>query len=504
MTNPLFDALFQPLAGRQSPFLYLPDGSWVTGDAFLRRVARAAGAMVRSGLSQGDRLAVQVEKSPEALALYGAALAAGVVLVPLNPAYTADEVAYFVEDSGARLLIADPARAGAMQSAIGQTGAGLLTLDAAGRGSIADAMRTEADSFAPVARQQDDLAALLYTSGNTGRSKGAMLSHGNLLSNARVLAEAWRFTAQDVLLHALPIFHTHGLFVACNTVLLTGGAMIFLPGFSLDAVFGHLPQATTMMGVPTFYSRMLADERLTRAATSHMRLFVSGSAPLLAETHAAFAERTGHAILERYGMTETGMNTSNPYDSERRAGTVGQPLPGVEVRITDPASGTPLAPGQTGMIELRGPNLFKGYWNMPERIAEDMRPDGFFATGDLGRFDRQGYLQIVGRQKDLIITGGYNVYPKEVELLLDAQPGVLESAVIGVPHPDLGEAVLAVLVSRPGSVLDLEALALAIRDRIARFKQPKGFVILPDLPRNAMGKVQKALLRADHKRFFEA
>jgi malonyl-CoA/methylmalonyl-CoA synthetase len=323
-----------------------------------------------------------------------------------------------------------------------------------------------------------------------------MLTQDNLLSNASALAAEWRFTGRDVLLHALPIFHTHGLFVATHVCLASGASMIFLPGFDADEVFRLLPQATTLMGVPTFYTRLLDDPRLTREAVAHMRLFVSGSAPLLAETHAGFAARTGHAILERYGMTETNMNTSNPYDGARRPGTVGRPLPGVEVIVTDPATGAPLPQGEIGMIEVRGPNVFKGYWQMPEKTREELRENGFFITGDLGRYDEDGYLSIVGRQKDLIITGGYNVYPKEVELILDDQPGVLESAVIGVPHPDFGEAVLAVLVPAKDATPDLAAIDTALRASLARFKQPKALEILDSLPRNKMGKVQKAELRA--------
>ena len=502
MPNPLFDALFAPLAGRTTPLLVLADGTDLSGDLFLRLVARTANALTTLGLQPGDRLAVQVAKSPAGLALYGAAVATGVIFLPLNTGYTADEVAYFLENSGAALLLADPSRAEALTAVAGRAGARLLTLAASGTGSFADIAAAQSDRTCAVPRSPDDLAALLYTSGTTGRSKGAMLSHRNLLSNAQVLADFWRFTAADVLLHALPIFHTHGLFVASNVSLLTGGAMIFLPAFSPDDLFRLLPRATTMMGVPTYYTRLLADPRLTRAATAHMRLFVSGSAPLLAETHAGFAARTGHAILERYGMTETNMNTSNPCDGARRAGTVGQPLPGVELKITDPGTGANLPQGETGMIEVRGPNVFRGYWQMPDKTAEDLRPDGFFITGDLGLIDDQGYVQIVGRQKDLIITGGSNVYPKEIELLLDAMPGVLESAVIGVPHPDFGEAVLAVLVPKQDATLDLAAIQSTLRARLARFKHPKALVVAGDLPRNAMGKVQKNLLRQTHAGWF--
>jgi malonyl-CoA/methylmalonyl-CoA synthetase len=327
-----------------------------------------------------------------------------------------------------------------------------------------------------------------------------MLTQRNLLSNAQALAQLWRFTRDDVLLHALPIFHTHGLFVASNVSLLTGGTMIFLPGFEADTILRLLPQATAMMGVPTFYTRLLSDARLDRDLVAHVRLFVSGSAPLLAETHQAFEARTGQRILERYGMTETNVNTSNPFEGERRAGTVGFPLPGVELRLTD--GDTEVAAGDIGQIEVRGPNVFKGYWQMPEKTAEELRPDGFFQTGDLGRLDSDGYLQIVGRLKDLIISGGFNVYPKEVELLLDDVPGVQESAVIGLPHPDFGEAVFAVLVPQAGTDLNADAVLSGIGEHLARFKQPKAAVVVADLPRNTMGKVQKNVLRQTYAGWF--
>ena len=393
------------------------------------------------------------------------------------------------------LLLADGKKAAALTSVAQAHGARLMVLNDDGSGDFADLVDEQSDAFTPVKRGADDLAAFLYTSGTTGRSKGAMLTHGNLLSNAEVLTAHWRFTDRDVLLHALPIFHTHGLFVATNVSLMAGSAMIFLPGLNMDDMIRLMPRATSMMGVPTFYTRLLDDARFTRDLAAHMRLFVSGSAPLLAETHVQFEDRTGHRILERYGMTETNMNTSNPYEGERRAGTVGFPLPGVEVVVTDPATGAVLPQGEVGMIEVRGPNVFKGYWQMPEKTREELRDNGFFITGDLGRFDKDGYLSIVGRQKDLIITGGFNVYPKEVELILDDQPGVLESAVVGVPHPDFGEAVLGVIVPEPGQSPDLEAIDQVLRASLARFKQPKALKIVATLPRNTMGKVQKNELR---------
>ena len=389
-------------------------------------------------------------------------------------------------------------------SALAQTaGAVLETLDQDRGGSLAERADRQSAEFETVARNGDDLAAFLYTSGTTGRSKGAMLTQENLLSNAQTLAELWQFTAQDVLLHALPIFHTHGLFVAVNVTLAAGGSMIFLPKFDLDFLLENMHRATAMMGVPTFYTRLLEDPRFTRDRTQHMRVFISGSAPLLAETHVQFEDRTGHRILERYGMTETNMNTSNPYDGERRAGTVGFPLPGVELKITDPASGDALAAGEIGQIEVRGPNVFKGYWEMPEKTAAELRENGFFITGDLGRIDDEGYVSIVGRDKDMIISGGYNIYPKEIELLIDDQPGVLESAVIGVPHPDFGEAVLGIVVAKPAETPEPDQILKNISTSLARFKQPRKLIFVRELPRNTMGKVQKNLLRMEYENYTE-
>ncbi len=502
MTNPLYDALIAPQSQRQKPLLHLGDDTTVSGPQFVALVHRFAHALTALGLKPGDRLAVQIEKSAEALALYGAALAAGVVFLPLNTAYTAEEIAYFVENSGAALLVGDPARAESLTDVAARFGAGFATLDGAGGGSLAELAAKQPESFAPVARNRDDLAAILYTSGTTGRSKGAMLSQANLLENAEVLVREWRFTADDTLLHMLPIFHTHGLFVASNVALLSGGAMVFLPAFKADLVLKWLPRVTSMMGVPTYYTRLLAEPAFDRAATRHMRLFTSGSAPLLAETHRLFEDRTGHRILERYGMTETNLSTSNPYDGERRAGTVGFPLPGVTLKITDPETGAELPQGSPGMIEVKGHNVFQGYWKMPEKTREELRENGFFITGDIGVIDSDGYVAIVGRQKDLIISGGYNIYPKEIELILDEQPGVLESAVIGVPHPDFGEAVVAVVIPQSGARLDAAALEAALAGHLARFKQPKAYVFADSLPRNTMGKVQKNLLRdAHHDRF---
>jgi malonyl-CoA/methylmalonyl-CoA synthetase len=502
MSNPLHDALLAPHAGSDRVFLHLPDGNVLSYGEFLSMADRTANALVTLGVGPGDRVAVHVEKSPQALALYAACLKAGAVFLPLNTAYTPSELDYFVKDSGARLFVCDPAEADAMAPIAAATGAVLETLAADGSGSLSDLAAEQPAHFEAVPRGEDDLAALLYTSGTTGRSKGAMLTQKNLLSNARALVDCWRFTDADVLLHALPIFHSHGLFVATNVTLLAGGSLIFLPKFDLEAVLRLLPQATTMMGVPTFYTRLLDDPRFDRALTAHMRLFVSGSAPLLAETHKAFEARTGHRILERYGMTETSMNTSNPYDGDRRAGTVGMALPGVEVRVCDPESRAALPVGEIGMLHVRGPNVFKGYWQMPEKTREDLQADGWFVTGDLARIDADGYVTIVGRGKDLIISGGYNIYPKEIEIFLDDQTGVRESAVVGAPHPDLGESVVAVLVPEAGHEIDLAAIEAAARSQLAGFKRPRHWVVMEELPRNTMGKVQKAELRTRYAEVF--
>ncbi len=501
MSNFLFDRLFGCHAGEEKAFLIFAEGSQQSYDSFLRQAARFANVIERLGLVVGDRLAAQIEKSAEGLALYAACIQAGVVFLPLNTAYTPPEISYFVGDSGAKLLVAD--QNFDLGDVAGKHGAVLESLNVDGSGTFCDLAKNASDEFETVERDRDDLAAFLYTSGTTGRSKGAMLTHNNLLSNAETLLWEWRFSGEDVLLHALPIFHTHGLFVATNTILLAKAKMIFLPKFSIDAVIEMLPKATTMMGVPTFYTRLLDDPRLTSELTRHMRLFISGSAPLLAETHVQFERRTRHRILERYGMTETNMNTSNPYDGERRAGTVGKPLPGIDVKITNPDTGETLADGNIGQVEVRGPNVFTGYWKMPEKTREELREDGFFITGDLGLIDEFGYLQIVGRNKDLIISGGYNIYPKEIELVLDALPGVLESAVIGAPHSDFGESVIGLLVAEGNQSLDLNVIEEAISQSLARFKQPRKLFVIGSLPRNAMGKVQKNILRDEFGSTFQ-
>ena len=498
----LFETIRSRIASPAQRFIIKTDGQTLSYGDMLDRTAQLANALVLAGVEPGDRVAVQVEKSVENFLLYLATLRAGAVYLPLNTAYTLAELDYFISDAEPRLVVCDPAKRAGLTEITTKRGASVETLDAAGHGSLIEAANRATKDFADVPREDDDLAAILYTSGTTGRSKGAMLTHRNLSSNAETLREYWRFSDADVLLHALPIYHTHGLFVAGNTVMFAGGAMIFLPKFDADEVMRHLPNATSMMGVPTFYTRLLKHPGLTKAACAHMRLFTSGSAPLLAETHDEFRAKTGHAILERYGMTETNMNTSNPYDGDRIAGTVGFPLPGVEVRIADADGGKILPQGEIGVIEVRGPNVFPGYWRMPEKTKAEFRSDGFFITGDVGKFDERGYVHIVGRAKDLIITGGFNVYPKEVESEIDALPNVVESAVIGCPHPDFGEGVTAVVVLKKDAIADEKAMIADLERRLAKFKLPKRVIFVDDLPRNTMGKVQKNVLREQNAKLY--
>ncbi len=467
-------------------------------------VARYASALMGLGLQPGDRLAVQVEKSAENVALYLAALRIGAIYVPLNTAYVAREIDYFLGDASPRVCIVAPERLDELTVVARANGVEhCLSLGTAGDGSLAERAAAPAHDSSVVARATTDLAVICYTSGTTGRSKGAMITHGNQLSNARTLIEEWGFTASDVLLHALPLYHVHGLFVALHCALLSGARVVLHPKFDVGAVLADLGRATVMMGVPTFYTRLLADARLDRAAVRNVRLFVSGSAPLLADTFDRFEARTGQRILERYGMTETGMIASNPLHGERRAGTVGRPLPGIDVRITD-ATGSTLPSGTIGNVEVKGPNVFQGYWRMPEKTAAEFRADGYFITGDLGVLEADGYLRLVGRGKDLIISGGLNVYPKEIETAIDALPGVEESAVFAIPHPDFGEAVAAAVTLRAGASLSADAIGAALRAQLAAFKTPKQIYILDELPRNAMSKVQKAVLRERYKDAFAA
>ncbi|HEY8563970.1 MAG TPA: malonyl-CoA synthase [Beijerinckiaceae bacterium] len=505
MSNHLYDLVrARRPADPARPFAHLPDRRVYTHQDVEDVSGRFANALVSLGVKPGDRVAVQVEKSVEALMLYLACLRVGAVFLPLNTAYTPAEIAYFVGDAEPALFVCDPGREAVLRPVASEAGARVETLGVwsspdISAGTLADRGLAAPPAFDDVARGPDDLAAILYTSGTTGRSKGAMLSHENLASNARTLVETWRFTSDDVLIHALPIFHTHGLFVATNVVLLSGAAMILQPRLDPAAILAAMPRATAMMGVPTFYTRLLQQPGLTQTACAHMRLFVSGSAPLLAETHREWRERTGHAILERYGMTETNMNTSNPYEGERVAGTVGFPLPGVELRVTEPETGAVLGADEIGMIEVRGPNVFQGYWRMPEKTAAEFRADGFFITGDLGKVDARGYVHIVGRGKDLIITGGYNVYPKEIETEIDGLPGVVESAVIGLSHPDFGEGVTAVVVTNGQTQLTEADVLKTLEQRLAKYKLPKRVFFVEDLPRNTMGKVQKNVLRETYK-----
>jgi malonyl-CoA/methylmalonyl-CoA synthetase len=480
--------LREKMRDENAMFIRGDDGRNFTYGEYWNLAGQLANALAAHGVGVGDRVAVQVEKSVEALALFLACARMGAIFLPLNTAYTSSEMDYFIRDSEPKVLICTTEKFRFLSMLCKS----VLTLGEKGEGTL---MGRHSSAFEDADASWTDAVAILYTSGTTGKSKGAVLTHGNLASNALALVDAWAFTSRDVLIHALPIYHTHGLFTATNTVMLSGGCLLFRRKFDVNDVIALLPNATTMMGVPTFYTRLLAHAGLTRELVQHMRLFVSGSAPLLAETHRGFEEKTDHAILERYGMTETSMNTSNPYHGERRAGTVGMPLPGIEVRIADPVDGV-------GMIEVRGPNVFQGYWRNPEKTAAEFCSDGFFITGDLGAIDDRGYLTISGRGKDLVITGGFNVYPKEIEAELDALPGIDESAVIGIPHPDLGEEVVAVIVAQETAPEEAEIIA-ELQRRLARFKVPKRIVSVSELPRNAMGKVQKNLLRETYAGLFK-
>jgi len=490
-SNHLFDGLLNTRTHEPRTLFDVPGGRCWSYAELVTLSGQLANLLQLAGVRPGDRVAVQVHKSVEAIALYLAAVRAGAVFLPLNAAYTRAEVGYFLEDAEPAVFVCDAQRAAEFDD----IDARLYSLDSDGSGSLMQAAQALETDFDNALRGPGDLAAILYTSGTTGLSKGAMLSHDNLLSNALTLVDYWQFNSDDVLLHALPIFHTHGLFVATNIILAVGGSMIFLARFDVEQMLAQLPRVTSLMGVPTFYTRLLADARFERDLVAHMRLFISGSAPMLRETHIQFEERTGQRILERYGMTETNMNTSNPFDGERRIGSVGFPLPGVEIKITDPETGDEAVAGETGMIEVRGPNVFLGYWRKPEKTALELRDDGFFISGDLGKIDADGYVYIVGREKDLIISGGYNIYPKQIETEIDLLDGVLESAVFGVAHADLGEAVAAAVVPLDGAQLDPEQLVHALEASLAKFKLPRKVLIVDELPRNAMGKVQKNSLR---------
>lgn len=495
----LFSRLFDGLDDPSRLAIETPDGKRISYGDLIARTGQIANVLVARGVKPGDRVAAQTEKSVAGLALYLATVRSGAVYLPLNTAYTLNELDYFITDAEPSLVVCDPSKADGIAAIAAKVNARVETLDAHGKGSLTDAADKASPAFATVGRGNDDLAAILYTSGTTGRSKGAMLSHDNLASNSLTLVDYWRFTDKDVLIHALPIYHTHGLFVASNVTLFARAAMIFLPKFDPDLIIKLMARATVLMGVPTFYTRLLQNPALSRETTRHMRLFISGSAPLLADTHREWEARTGHAVIERYGMTETSMNTSNPYDGERVPGAVGYPLPGVSVRVTDPETAKVLAPETIGMIEVRGPNVFKGYWRMPEKTKSEFRDDGFFITGDIGKIDTKGYVHILGRGKDLVISGGFNVYPKEIESEIDAIQGVAESAVIGVPHADFGEGVTAVVVCNPGAMIDEATVLKGLEGRLAKFKMPKRVFVVDELPRNTMGKVQKNILRDTYK-----
>lgn len=492
-------------AGDKSAFVQ-QSGARTSYRDLATEVARYAGALVAAGVKPGDRVMVQAEKSLPSVYLYLATLKVGAVYNPLNTAYTAAELEYFISDAEPQLFVAPAAvKERVLATAAGKAIPAVETLEANGTGSIADRAMSASPSKVTVPRDRSDLAALLYTSGTTGRSKGAMITHENLSSNALTLSEYWGFSSNDVLLHALPIFHVHGLFVALHTALLNGATMLWHAKFDLEAVLTDLPSASVMMGVPTFYTRLLGSPKFTRDSVRNMRLVISGSAPLLAETHVEFEERTGLQILERYGMTEAGMITSNPYrEGERLAGTVGYALPGIVVRVRSP-EGEALPEGEPGVLEVKGPNIFSGYWRNPEKTREDFRADGYFITGDVATMGKDGRVTIVGRAKDLIISGGFNVYPKEIETEINLLPGVDESAVIGCPHPDFGEGVVAVVTGKDGGPMPTEAGIIgALADRLAKFKLPKRVFVVGTLPRNAMGKVQKAELRKQYDAIFKA
>ncbi|MEL7044883.1 MAG: malonyl-CoA synthase [Pseudomonadota bacterium] len=488
---------------RDRPLLETSEGQSYRFADIDHRAAQIAEVLVSRGVRTGDRVSVQVEKSAENLSLYFACLRAGAVYQPLNRGYRRTELEYFIGNAEPALVICDSSSEAELRAIASQAGTDqVLTLDGDGSGSLGQAADTMPGDFGVLQREADDLAALLYSSGTTGVPKGIMLTHGNLLANGETLVDAWGFTSSDRLLHALPIFHVHGLFVAVSCVMLSGASMRWLAGYDAERVLSYLSECTVFMGVPTYYTRLLAEPGLTTDACTGMRLFVSGSAPLLEETFRAFEARCGHRILERYGMSETNMNASNPLEGERRPGTVGPSLPGVEIRIVD-SEGRGLAMDEIGHLQVRGPNVFAGYWRLPEKSAEDFSEDGFFNTGDLGRIDADGYVTIVGRNKDLVITGGLNVYPKEVEFFIDDLPGVRESAVIGVAHADFGEAVVAVVVRAEEAATNEADIIGSCRESLAAFKTPKRVVFVDELPRNTMAKVQKNALRETFVRLFD-
>ena len=504
MPNPLADALtISKSTDSCKRFAELEDGNVVTYAEFFNGARQIASLITSCGIKPGDRVAVMVEKSIAVLQTYLGSVMSGAAFLPLNPAYTDSEVRFFLQDASPSLFICDPARQDTLSTSAKSEGVrDVLTLDANGSGSLKNRIHYARRDCDPVPRSYDDLAAILYTSGTTGRPKGAMLSHSSLVSNAATLKSLWRFTKSDVLLHALPVHHTHGLFVATNVALMAGCSLLYFQKFDAEKIVRALARATVMMGVPTFYTRLLKREEISKSELSNMRLFISGSAPLRTETHREWERRTGHRILERYGMTEANMIASIPYDGPRKPGTVGIPLPGVQTRICDPETGRIVPEGEIGMLEVRGSGMFSGYWNMPDKTRREHREGGFFMTGDLARVDEDSFLAIEGRAKDLIISGGMNIYPKEVEAVIDDVPGILESAVFAAPHEDFGEGVVAAVVADS----EVEVTEREIRDHIAanlaKYKHPKHIAFRKFLPRNSMGKVQKAVLRDEHGTVF--
>ena len=502
MTNILYDKVFGSNSDNNKIFLQTQEEQ-VSYKNFTILTNKIANILVSQGLNPGDRVAAQVEKSITQLALYAATIKAGGVYLPLNTAYTPHELNYFISNARPKIIVTAKDTMGDLEKLFSSAQAIFLTLNADGTGSLSDKLKMSETNFQAANRSKQDLAVIMYTSGTTGKSKGAKLTHQNLTSNCEVLEKSWEFSNNDVLLHMLPTYHTHGLLVACNLLAMVGGSMIFLPKFNVENALKWIPKATSMMGVPTYYTRLLDSAKFNKNISKNIRLFISGSAPLSADTHKMFKKRTGLSILERYGMTETNMSTSNPYRGKRIAGTIGKPLPGVEIRITDRLTGKVLPDNNIGVIEQRGENVFSGYWEMPDKTRESFTPDNFFITGDLGKRDKNGYITLVGRDSDMIISGGLNVYPKEVENHIDEIHEVRESAVIGVPHPDLGEGVVAV-VDLKEKLIDQKKIEDNLKPKLAKFKQPKYYIFVEELPRNAMGKIQKASLREQFKEVFKS
>jgi len=495
-SNFLNDNLFSVYANSNKIFIETESQKYSFRE-FDDLINKISNLLITSGLNKGDRVLVKLEKSVFSFALYISTIRAGGIFIPVNTDYTASEIDYFIDNSMPSIFISNDQSLKDVQNRNLKT----FSLNDDMTGTFTENIRTQKTSFEPVKRNKDDIASILYTSGTTGRSKGAMLSHNNLFSNTKELLKIWKFNENDALLHALPIYHIHGLFVACNLCLLSGATIHFIKKFQAEKVIEFLPKSTVMMGVPTFYTRLIESKKLNAQITKSIRVFISGSAPLLSETHKEFESITGHKILERYGMTETNMNTSNPYDGERRAGTVGFPLPGIKIRITDPENNHELGSEKIGMIEIKGENVFEGYWKMKEQTKESFTDDGYFITGDLGKFSSDGYLSIIGRNKDLIISGGLNIYPKEIEVVIDGINNVKETAVIGVTHKDFGEAVVAVIVGDIEKVSE-RSIINVVQTKLAKFKRPKKIIFVNELPRNAMGKVQKQILRNTYNKLF--